>query len=364
MVRIVAAVAITTGCAGPTPAERPGPPAGLALFYAKSGALYVSAPVGAPGRKLTDGPGDTQPAPSPDGKRVAYVHKSQSDDVGGELRVLDVASGESHRLVDPAGLVPTFDGDRPQVNSPRWSPTGDRIAFLKATDGGGGFLLTASADTGAVLAPEKPLLADFGYAWSPDGTRIVWAGGRSDVSPVDVNVLTVGAASEPIVKGTNATSVGFDGDARTVVFSNEDATGSLFTAIPFTLRAGGIYTVAPPGAAKALISGTASYTDVQALPGGGLAASEWIGPEWKDKTVLILAPDGTKRTIAVTPGDAPGPVWSVTTASGKAVTVAYIAEEPGRPLRVAQGDAAADTIDDSANSDGGGTIDALAWSVG
>ncbi len=37
-----------------------------ALFYSKAGSLYVSDPAGTPpGRKLTDGPADTDPAPSP-----------------------------------------------------------------------------------------------------------------------------------------------------------------------------------------------------------------------------------------------------------------------------------------------------------
>ncbi|MEK0719707.1 hypothetical protein OSH89_18820, partial [Mycobacterium ulcerans] len=78
-----------------------------ALFYAKAGSLYVSDPAGTPGRKLTDGPADTQPAPSPDGTRVAYVHKNSTSDYGGELWVLDLAedapAGAPHRLVDPAG---------------------------------------------------------------------------------------------------------------------------------------------------------------------------------------------------------------------------------------------------------------------
>lgn len=360
---IVATIAIVTGCGGPAPTERPGAPTGPALFYAKNGSLYVSAPLGASGRKLTDGPGDTQPAPSPDGKRLAYVHKSDSAEAGGELRVLDVASGDSRRLVDPAVLKPTFDGDRPQINSPSWSPAGDRIAFLKATEGGGGFLLTADPDTGAVQAPDKPLFADFGYSWSPDGRRIVWAGGRSDVSPVDVNVLTVGGGSEPIVKGTNATSVGYERDGRTVLFSNEDATGSLFEAIPFALRTGGVYTVAPPSAAKALLSGTLSFTDVQALPAGGVAASEWIGPDWKNKTVVILGPDGTKRAIAETPGDAPRPMWITGKGTGKP-TVAYIGEGPGRPLLVIEGEAAPVTIDDGVSGDGKTAVDAFAWSSG
>lgn len=354
---IVAAIAIVTGCSAPAAPDRSGSSDGPALFYAKNGVIYVSQPVGSPGRKLTDGPGDTQPAPSPDGKSLAYVHKSNSAEAGGELRILDFASGDSRRLVDPAALVPTFDADRPGINSPRWSPAGDRIAFLKATEGGGGFLLTASPDTGAVQAPEKPLFADFGYSWSPDGRHIVWAGGRSDVSPVDINVLTLGGASEVVVKGANATSVGYEHDGKTIVFSNEDATGSLFDAIPFVLRTGGIFTIVPPAAAKPLISGTESYTDVHALPAGAVAGSEWIGPEWKYKNIVVLQPDGAKRTIAQTPGDAPSPVWH-NQDGGKDTPagVAYIGKEGERPLLVIEGDGAAVKIDD-------GLIDAMAWSA-
>ena len=40
---------------GPDPSNKP------ALFYAKDGSLYVSDPAGSPGRKLTDGPADTDP---------------------------------------------------------------------------------------------------------------------------------------------------------------------------------------------------------------------------------------------------------------------------------------------------------------
>ncbi|MFZ1177341.1 MAG: hypothetical protein WAO15_13950 [Mycobacterium sp.] len=88
-----------------------------ALFYTKGGSLYVSDPAGTPGRKLTDGPADTQPAPSPDGTHVAYIHKANIADDGGELWVLDLSPERSavsapRRLVDPAALPPKF-GDAP-----------------------------------------------------------------------------------------------------------------------------------------------------------------------------------------------------------------------------------------------------------
>lgn len=324
---VVVSLAVASCAAPGAPKSERNP----ALFYARGGAIYVADLTGAPARKLTDGPGDTQPAPSPDGKRVAYVHKAGPDQRGGELWVLDVASGAKHRLVDPAALTPTFEGeDNAGAEVPRWSPAGDRIAFLKSTFGGGGFLLTAAADTGAVTAPREPLFSDFGYAWSPDGKRIAWVGGRSDVSPVDVNVLTIGGSSTPLVKGTNAFAVTFAADGRAVLFTNGDASGSLFASTPFAFRAGGVYAVDPPNGPTALLAGNGSYADIQALPNGAVGFSEW-SPDQRTKSIQILeSPSGT-RTVAETPGDAPAPAW----ADGK---LAYVGMAADRPLLVRKGE--------------------------
>ena len=84
-----AAIAMVAGCASPAKTGEPastGPDTGHrpALFYAKDGALYVSDPAGSAGRKITDGPADTDPAPSPDGSRLAFVRKGSRGDGGGD----------------------------------------------------------------------------------------------------------------------------------------------------------------------------------------------------------------------------------------------------------------------------------------
>jgi hypothetical protein len=103
--------AMVAGCAGTNGTKEIGAPASTApradhkpvLFYAKGGSWYVSDPAGTPGRKLTDGPGDFQPAPSPDGRRLAFVRKvphsgPMSPCTGGELWVLDLAADGRHRV--------------------------------------------------------------------------------------------------------------------------------------------------------------------------------------------------------------------------------------------------------------------------
>ncbi|MCB0932978.1 MAG: PD40 domain-containing protein [Mycobacterium sp.] len=344
------AMLTVAACAGPSSstAEQ-----GSALFYASSGSIYVSAPVGAPGRKLTDGPTDTDPAPSPDGGRLAYVHKADPADAGGELWVLDVSSGAAKRLVDPAALVPKFEGDRPQAGSPQWSPAGDRIAFLKAGTGGGGFLLTADASTGSVQPPATPLYADANFSWAPDGSRIAWVGGRSDVSPVDVNVLTVGGSSEAVVKDTNASSVSFGHDGRSVLFANGDATGDPFLDIPFDMRDGGIYgveiprTEGPGGAApKQLLFGKMPFADVQALSSGAVGFTEWSADQ-RTKTIQVSDTDRKTHRVAETRGDAPHPIWN------DEESVAYVGTAEDRPLLVAHQEGAATTV--------AGGVEAFAW---
>lgn len=338
------AVLATAACSAP---PTPEPDTAAALFYAKGGAIYVSQPAGAPGRRLTDGPHDTQPAPSPSGTRVAFVRRADPAEPGGELWVLDVSSGESSRLIDPADLVPAFDGDLQQVDSPQWSPTGDRIAFLRSSYGGGGFLMTAEAGSGAVLAPPEPLFADPYYSWAPDGGRIAWVGGRSDVSPVDINVLTVGDGSVPAAEGTNAFAVAYTPDGRGIVFTNADATGDAFTGIPFRLREGGIYVVDPPGGPAALLAGTGSYADVAALPSGALAFTEWSADQ-KSRTIQVIDRGAeSPRTLAETPGDAAAPAWI------GAATVAYIGTAENRPLLVKRTDGDAIEVDAG--------VDAFAW---
>jgi dipeptidyl aminopeptidase/acylaminoacyl peptidase/CubicO group peptidase (beta-lactamase class C family) len=112
----------------------------------------------------------SQPALSPDGTRLVYV-----------VRTLDA---EADRPVDRLWTVPTAGGDPrrltggPADSSPRWSPDGSRLAFLRAGDGPGQVWLLP-ADGGE---PEQVTTLDLGAGtpvWSPDGSRIAFS------APVD-----------------------------------------------------------------------------------------------------------------------------------------------------------------------------------
>jgi len=64
-------------------------PDGSTIAFSYQGALWLIPRTGGTMTRLTDGPGfDIEPAWSPDGKRLAYVHSPNT--LGGELRLIDV----------------------------------------------------------------------------------------------------------------------------------------------------------------------------------------------------------------------------------------------------------------------------------
>ncbi|OBJ79296.1 hypothetical protein A9W97_30880 [Mycobacterium gordonae] len=369
LVALAAAACTSSPKPSPTPAAPSlsrGPQRALfySLFYSKAGSLYVSDPAGTPGRKLTDGPADTEPAPSPDLAHVAYIHKAATADYGGELWVLDLSPaheslGAPRRLVDPGALPPGFGtpeaGDRPpRVWRPRWSPTGNRIAFLEAGEGGG-LLLVADAQNGQTVPHKQRMFADDNYAWAPDGQHIAWTGGRSDVSPVDVSVLTVGGTSTPVVTAANAFAVTYDVAGQSILFANGNASGEMFDGIPFAVREGGIYSVAtpggapanPPGAATPVLKGQAWYGDVAALSSGAVAFTQ-TSVDGSAKSMQVLdAHSSVARTLAgsVT-ADSQGPVW------GPGDVVAYV--DSGKHLVVTD-------VDNHAPKQIDTGVDAFAW---
>src|SRR5579863_4392958 len=110
----------------------------------------------------------TDPKFSPDGKSLAVVvaHPDYDEDIyASDLVLVDTATGKTRYLTH----------DRKHVSFPRWSPSGDRLAFMvEDTDKHNQiFVLDMSGGESQQLTKSTTSIQQF--AWKPDGTAIAFA---------------------------------------------------------------------------------------------------------------------------------------------------------------------------------------------
>lgn len=110
----------------------------------------------------------SDPQLAPDGRMVALVETRadlESDEFHSEIVVVALPGGELRPLTRA----------RQHAGSPRWSPSGDRIAFIApdADKNGQLFVLPMSGGDALQLTKGKDGVSQF--AWSPDGASIAYA---------------------------------------------------------------------------------------------------------------------------------------------------------------------------------------------
>ncbi len=107
----------------------------------------------------------SEPQLAPDGRRVALLLGRANFDENRydtELVLVDAVTGAARTLV----------GERPGLSAPRFSPSGDRLAFLAGSGESQVFVLPL--DGGEARALTRSATGIDAYAWSPDGARIVY----------------------------------------------------------------------------------------------------------------------------------------------------------------------------------------------
>ena len=200
---LVLAVLLTSLDGGKTAAAPPLKAAGRIAFSVDTGiaSMNPDGSGGWGGRVLL--PGDTQPAWSPDGTRLAVATRWRGNEGirldnpdGSTIRMLTITLGDSSPAWSPDGtklafvdygklLVVNVDGSGRRelptsagyVNaSPSWSPDGAKIAFSAYGDNGSDIFaldLASGAQTAVLTAATN----DSWPAWSPDGTRLAFVRG-------------------------------------------------------------------------------------------------------------------------------------------------------------------------------------------
>jgi TolB protein len=145
--------------------------------------VFMVSPASGLTANLSDDPttGDTAPAWSPDGTRIAFTREG----AGGTTSIMVLALGGGGELtVTPAG---GFD------QAPDWSPDGTRIAFNRFLPGEGNRIFTVAPNGKALTQRTFGGPNDVHPAWSPDGTRIAFArgGDQDDGLPFHLHTVTL-----------------------------------------------------------------------------------------------------------------------------------------------------------------------------
>jgi len=213
------------------------------IAFARGGTqsgLFATNPDGTGLTKLPSVPGDTDPAWSPDGSKIAFVRFREG---GAGIWVMN-ADGTGLRRITDGG--PDVDGTD---LGPAWSPDGSRIAFAregrpaKAATGNADIYVVNADGTDVVRLTDDPMM-EYAPTWSPDGSRIAFAAydlatGGNPPSPLRLYVMKADGTDMETLGPENVEGLSWSPDGTELVFEAVE---------------GGIYSVGADGSGLTRLS--------------------------------------------------------------------------------------------------------------
>ena len=190
--------------------------------------IFVAGRDGGGARPLTTGPAiERQPAWSPSEERIAFASNRAGR---ADVWVASADGSDARRLTGAS--VPAAPGSGDASTSPAWSPDGGRIAYVVWTNGDADLWVMNADGSGKRRLTDGPA-DDLDPAWSADGLAITF---RRDGGAAERRLLSVSAADgtprpSPLDPGDGLTPA-LSPDGRWLTFSRPSGTGADLLAMP------------------------------------------------------------------------------------------------------------------------------------
>jgi len=255
-----------------------------ARYFQSYDNIFMMPAGGGPARALTfnDGSIETGPAPSPDGRTLAYYARTGG---GARIYLRDLES-------DVAWPRQFTEGDA-QETSPTWSPDGQTVAFSRQGDI---WVRPASGGEARRIVERGFTGGNGSVSWSPDGTRMAFTKGASGFSQVGVVNVQTGRVTVITHSPHEHSGASWSPDGTELVFVRSDDVGMSQDLAVADASGAGKVRILTADRPKGSRSGPKFSPD-----GRSIAFTETTGVTTRDLWV-IPAEGGTARQITSSMG--------------------------------------------------------------